>query len=82
MKRTFLLCFYLLSGIVLGGMIANLCAGIGALSWLAYSNGITLHPIVDLGVLRLDLDCYMGISVAQIFTIGLAIFLYNRTPLR
>lgn len=82
MKRTFLLCFFLLSGIVLGGMIANLCAGVGPLSWLAYSSGITLHPILDLGVLRLDLDFYMGISVAQIFTIGFAIFLYNRTPLR
>lgn len=82
MKRTFLLCFYLLSGIVLGGMIANLCAGVSALGWLAYASGITLHPIIDLGVLRLDLDFYMGISVAQIFTIGLAIFLYNRTPLR
>lgn len=82
MKQTFLLCFYLLSGIVLGGMIANLCAGVGALSWLAYSNGITLHPIFDLGVLRLDLHLYLGISVAQILTIGLAIFCYNRTPLR
>lgn len=82
MKRTLLLCFYVLSGIILGALIANLCAGVPALSWLAYSNGISVHPMLDLSVLRLDLDLYMGISVAQIFTIALAIFLYNRTPLR
>ena len=82
MKRTLLLCFFILSGIILGGLLANLCAGIPALSWLAYSNGISVHPVIDLSVLRLDLDLYMGVSVAQILTIALAIFLYNRTPLR
>lgn len=82
MKRTLLLCFFILSGIILGGMVANLCADVRALSWLAYSNGITVHPVIDLSVVRMDLDFYMGISVAQIITIALAIFLYNRTPLR
>ena len=82
MKRTLLLCFYILSGIIVGGLIASLCSGLPMLSWLAYSNGITVHPVLDLSVLRLDLDLYMGISVAQIITIALAIFLYNRTPLR
>lgn len=82
MKRTLLLCFYILSGIIVGGLIASLCAGLPMLSWLAYSNGISVHPVLDLSVLRLDLDLYMGISVAQIITIALAIFLYNRTPLR
>ena len=82
MKKTLLLCFYLLSGIILGAMIAQLCAGVNGLSWLAYSQGIRLTPSMDLSVIRLSLDFYMGISVAQILTIGLAIFLYNRTPLR
>lgn len=79
MKRTLLLCFFILSGIVLGAMIAELCTGVSALSWLSFAKGIRFSPSLDLSVIRLDLDCYMGISVAQIITISLAIFLYNRT---
>lgn len=82
MKRTMLLCFFILSGVILGGLLANLCTGVPALSWLAYSNGISVHPVLDLSVVKLDLEFYMGISVAQIITIALSIFLYNRTPLR
>ena len=82
MKKTLLLCFYILSGIILGAMIAQLCAGVRGLRWLAYSQGIRLTPAMDLSVIRLSLDFYMGISVAQIFTIGAAIFLYNRSGLR
>lgn len=79
MKRGLLLCFFLLSGILLGAMIASLCAGVPALSWLAFSKSISFHPMLDLSVIVLDLNCTMGISVAQIITISLAIFLYGRT---
>lgn len=82
MKKTLLLCFYILSGIILGAVIAQLCTGVRGLSWLAYSQGIRLTPAMDLSVIRLSLDFYMGISVAQIFTIGAAIFLYNRSNIK
>ena len=82
MQKTLLLCFYILSAVILGAMLAELCAGVTGLSWLAYSQGIRLTPALDLSVLRLSIDFYMGISVAQILTIGLAIFLYSRSPLR
>ena len=82
MKKTLLLCFYILSGIILGAMIAQLCTGVRGLSWLAYSQGIRLTPAMDLSVIRLSLDFYTGISVAHIFTIGAAIFLYNRSNIR
>ena len=79
MKRTLLLCFFILSGIILGAMIASLCAGVPALAWLAFSKSISFHPVLDLSVVSLDLACTMGISVAQIITISLAIFAYTRT---
>ena len=40
LKRNLLLIFFILAGIVLGGMLANLCANIPFLSWLAYSSSI------------------------------------------
>ena len=79
MKRTLFLCFFVLSGIVLGALIASLAAGVPGIGWLAFAKSISFHPVLDLGVLMLDLNCTMGISVAQIITISLAIFLYNRT---
>ena len=78
LKRNLLLIFFILAGIVLGGMLANLCANIPFLSWLAYSSSIVL----DLSVIKLTFGFSMGISVAQIITIALAIFCYNKTNLR
>lgn len=79
MKRTLLLCFFILSGILLGAMIASLAAHTPGLSWLAFSQSIGFHPVLDLSVIKLDLNFTMGISVAQIITISLAIFAYTRT---
>ncbi len=80
LKRNLLLIFFILAGIVLGGMLANLCANIPFLSWLAYSSSIgfiAVSPFVlDLSVMKLTFVFYMGISVSQIITIALAIFCY------
>lgn len=78
MKRTFLLTFCVLSGIVLGGMLGNLCAGVPGLGWLAYTQGISFSPSFDCNVIRLNMELYMGISVAQILTIAASLFLYER----
>ncbi len=81
MKRTLLLCFFVLAGVVLGGLVADLCQGAPALSWLAYSGNISFSPNLDLSVIKLNIDFSMGVSVAQIITIGLALFLYRRVDL-
>ena len=80
LKRNLLLIFFILAGIVLGGMLANLCANIPFLSWLAYSSSIGFNA--DSPVIKLTFGFSMGISVAQIITIALAIFCYNKTNLR
>ena len=86
LKRIFLLLFFLLAGIVVGAMIASVCANIGFLSWLAYSQQIGFNPdapfILDLDIIRLSFGFAMKISVAQIITIAVAIFLYNKSSIR
>lgn len=83
MKKNLLFLFYILAGIVLGALLANLCAGVPLLSWLAYSNSIGFSPsapaVLDLSVLKISFGFSMGVSVAQIFTISGAIFLYHKT---
>ena len=84
-KRNFLLLFYLLAAIIIGALLASLCANVSFLSWLAYSRSIGFSPenpfVLDLSVLKLTFGFSMGISVAQIITIALAIFLYNKTKI-
>lgn len=86
LKKTLLLMFFVLAGIVLGAMLASLCAQVGFLSWLAYSGSIGLAPnnpfVLDLSVVRLTFGFSMSISVMQIITIGLAVFLYTRVSSR
>ena len=86
MKRTLLLWFFILAGIVLGAMLASVCRNVPFLSWLSYislSASTQTRPFVlDLSVIKLTFGFSMGVSVAQIFTIAAAIFLYNRTSLR
>ena len=76
----------MLAGIVVGGMLANLCAGVPFLSWLSYSNAIGFNAdspfVLDLSVIKLVFGFSMRLSVAQIITIAFAIFLYNRADLR
>ena len=82
MQRTLLLCFFSLSGIVLGAMIASLAAHTPGLSWLAFSQSIGFHPVLDLSIVKLDLNFTMGISVAPVLTVGLALFLSTLSPRR
>ena len=86
LKRNLLLIFFILAGIVLGGMLANLCANIPFLSWLAYSSSIGFnadsHFVLYLSVIKLTLGFSLGICVALIITLALAFFCYNKTNLR
>ena len=85
LKRNLLLIFFILAGIVLG-MLGYLCAYFPFLSWLAYSSSIGFNAdspfVLDLSVIKLTFGFSMGNSVAQINTIALAIFCYNKTNLR
>ncbi|MBQ3587334.1 MAG: DUF4321 domain-containing protein [Oscillospiraceae bacterium] len=82
MKKTFLFLFYLLAGIITGSLLGNLCAGIPALSWLGYSNTIGFSAnnpaVLNLLIVKITFGFSMTVSVAQIITVSLAMYLYNR----
>ncbi len=85
-KRNLLFVFYLVAGVVLGALIANLCDGVRYLDWLSYYLSFGLNKgtplVLDMGVLQLTFGLSIGIYAAQIFTIGLAMFLYGRSRIR
>ena len=41
LKRTFLLWFFILAGIVLGAMLAAVCKNVSFLSWLSYYQSVS-----------------------------------------
>ena len=81
MKKDFMFLFYLLAGIIAGSIIANLCAGMGGLSWLAYGQTIGFSPnspaVVDLAIFTLTFGFSMSLTVAHIITISIAMFIYR-----
>jgi uncharacterized protein HemY len=78
-KNNWALFLLLLAGIVLGGFIGNLTAGVPALSWLNYgeSFGLTSPVVLDIGVMVITFGLTIHISIASIVGVLLAIIIYR-----
>lgn len=79
-KNIWILLIFLLSGIVLGGLIANFASQISWLSWLAYGEEFgTNGPIgLDLSILKLSFELRMKINVASIVGMVIAAIIYRK----
>ena len=79
-KNSLGLIIFLLCGIVIGGLLGKLTAGVSWLSWLSYGQSFGLaNPVtLDLGVVSLTLGLMFDINVASIIGIVIAIFLYRK----
>lgn len=81
LQRTLVFLFFLLAGIIVGALLASVCANVPFLSWLAYSKTVgisTSNPLLlDLSMLRLAFGFEVGINVAQIITITIALLVYK-----
>ena len=78
-KNGWTLLLLILAGVVLGGFIGTLAAGISGLDWLNYGQSFGLEePVVlSLGLLVLTFGLTIRITVASIIGIMLAIFIYK-----
>lgn len=78
-KNNWALFLLLLSGIVLGGFIGNLTAGVPGLSWLSYGQSFGFaNPIVlDLGILVITFGLSINITIASIIGVLIAIIIYR-----
>lgn len=78
-KNSWALFLMILSGIVLGGFIGTLAAGIPAFSWLDYGQmfGLAEPVVLNLGILVITFGLSIKISIASIVGIVLAIIIYR-----
>ena len=79
-KNIWILIVFILSGIVIGGLLGELASNVDWLSWLSYSQEFGLRsPIeLDLSVVQITFALMFRISVSSIIGMVLAIFIYKK----
>ena len=81
-KKNLLLIIFVLSGIILGALAADLLAGVPYLGWLSFGKTVGISPdaplMLDLSVFRLAFGVELGINVAQVILILLGVVAYKK----
>ena len=79
-KNIWILLVFILSGLVVGGLLGQLAANVDWLWWLSYSQTFGLQdPIVlDLSVVTITFALMVMISVASIIGMLLSILIYKK----
>lgn len=78
-KNIWILTIFILSGLVLGGLLGQLAAEVDFLWWLDYgeSFGLTSPLELDLNIIKLTFAISLKINVASIIGIIISIFIYR-----
>lgn len=79
-KNIWILIVFILSGLVVGGLLGELASKIDWLWWLSYSQSFGLENpvVVDVGVMKVTFALMFKISVSSIIGMVLAIFIYKK----
>ena len=73
---------FIMIGIVIGGLISEVTAGVSGLSWLSYGNTFGINSngnplVLDLGILVITFALQIKITVASIIGVIAAIVIYR-----
>lgn len=79
-KNIWVLLIFMLSGLVIGGLLGELASKVDWLWWLSYSQTFGLdNPIVlNLSVVKITFALMFKINVASIIGLLLAVFVYKK----
>lgn len=79
-KNIWILIVFILSGLVIGGLLGELAARVDFLWWLSYGQefGLTSPIVLDLNIIRLTFGLQLKINIASIIGMGIAIFIYRK----
>ncbi len=79
-KNVWILLLFILSGLVIGGLLGEFAKDISFLSWLSYGQSFGLsNPIeLDLNVVKITFGLMVNINVASIVGLLIAIFVYRK----
>ncbi len=79
-KNIWILLIFILSGLVIGGLLGELANKAGGLWWLSYgqSFGMKTPLELDLSVISVTFALMFKINIASIIGMALAIFIYRK----
>ena len=79
-KSTWIVILFILTGLVIGGLLGEVAAQVDWLSWLSYGQtfGIENPFVLNLNVLSLTLAFALHINIASIIGLAIAIFMYKK----
>lgn len=79
-KNIWILLIFILSGLVIGGLLGELANRVGGLWWLSYgqSFGLSTPVQLDLSVISITFALMFKINVASIIGMAIAIFIYRK----
>lgn len=79
-KNIWILLIFVLSGLVIGGLLGQVASKVDFLWWLAYGESFGLsEPLqLDLSIIKLSFSLMLKINIASIIGMALAIFIYRK----
>ncbi len=79
-KNIWILLIFILSGLVIGGLLGELASRVSWLWWLSYNQSFGLESPVtlDLSIMQITFALMFKISVSSIIGMVLAIFIYKK----
>ena len=79
-KNIWILLVFMLSGLVIGGLLGEISKSVSWLWWLGYGQefGLSNPVTLDLNVIKISFSLMFKISIASIIGMALAIFLYRK----
>lgn len=79
-KSTWILVLFILSGLVIGGLLGELAGQVDFLWWLSYGQNFGLtNPIqLDLNIVQITFALMFKINIASILGLIIAILIYRK----
>lgn len=79
-KNIWILLIFILSGLVIGGLLGELASHVDWLWWLSFGQQFGLeNPIVlNLNIVKITLGLMFKINIASIIGMAIAIFIYRK----
>ena len=79
-RNFWILLVFLLSGLVIGGLLGEIASNVNWLWWLSYgeSFGISSPIELDLSVIKITFGLMFKINISSIIGMAIAIFIYRK----
>lgn len=79
-KNVWILMLFILSGLVIGGLLGQIAGNIDFLWWLGYGEnfGLTEPLQLDLNIINITFALSFKLNIASILGMAIAIFIYRK----